>query len=87
MKDSLKKSKTSSPKKHRFKVVLVWFIHNRKCYFFGSISSIFRKFSEDELGCTYETLRHRLRGDNSSHITSRAYFYSDRLIRGASTDV
>ena len=62
------------------KVIHVHFIHGHKNYYFGSVSALFRKFSEKELGCTEASLRHILSGDGNAHITHQAIFFRSRLL-------
>lgn len=62
------------------KVIHVHFIHGHKNYYFGSVSALFRKFSEKELGCTEASLRHILSGDGNAHITHQAVFFRSRLL-------
>ena len=66
--------------KHLRKVIHVHFIHGHKNYYFGSVSALFRKFSEKELGCTAASLRHILTKDGNHHITSLAVFIRSRLL-------
>ena len=40
------------------KIVHVHFLHGHKNYYFGSVSSIFRKFSADDIGISEIRLRH-----------------------------
>lgn len=67
-------------KKKPVKIIFVHFLNGRKNYFFGSISAVFQNFSEQDLGCSEEYLRHVLTTDGSSHLSQRAYFYRSRLI-------
>jgi hypothetical protein len=69
--------------KKTIKVIHVHFMHNKKNYYFGSISAIFKVFTEKELDATIETLRHRLGGEGSKHVTSRACFIRSHLIRSS----
>ena len=63
------------------KVIHVHFIHSKKNYYFGSVSAIFDKFSESELGCSLEYLRHVLVADGSKHLNSSCYFQRSHLIQ------
>ncbi len=63
------------------KVIHVHLLNGRKNHYFGSIHAVFQKFSEDDLGCTEEYLRHVLTHDGSKHLTSKAYFYRSVLIK------
>ena len=63
------------------KVIHVHFIHSRKNFYFGSVSAIFEKFSEREVGCTLEYLRHVLVADGSKHISDRCFFQRSHLIQ------
>ena len=63
------------------KVIHVHFIHSKKNYYFGSVSAIFDKFSEEDVGCTLEYLRHVLVSDGSKHLNSRCYFQRSCLIQ------
>lgn len=62
------------------KVIHVHFLNGRKNYYFGSISAIFQKFSEEEIGCTEEFLRHTLTADDCSHLSPLAFITRSRLI-------
>ena len=62
------------------KVIHVHFIHGHKNYYLGSVSALFRKFSEKELGCTEASLRHILSQDGNHHITRQAIFIRSRLL-------
>lgn len=61
------------------KVIHVHFIHGHQNYYFGSVSALFRRFSERELGCTEASLRHILTEDGNHHITRQAVFIRGRL--------
>jgi len=67
-------------KRKPVKVICVQFLNGRKIFFFGSVSAIFQKFSEEDLGCTEDYLRQVLAADNRSYLSSLAYFYRSRLI-------
>ena len=63
------------------KIIHVHFFNGRKNYYFGSIRAIFQKFTEDELGCTEEYLRHVLTHDGGKHLTGKACFIRSHLIK------
>ena len=63
------------------KVIHVHFIHGHKNFYFGSLSAIFDRFSEEDVGCTLEYLRHVLTGDGSKHINDRCHFQRSTLIQ------
>jgi len=62
------------------KIIHVHFIHGHKNYYFGSVSAVFRKFSEKDLGCTEKYLGHILTEDGMHHITQKALIIRSRLI-------
>ena len=53
------------------KIVHVHFLHGHKNYYFGSVSSIFRKFSADDIGISEIRLRHQLTNDGIIISTKR----------------
>ena len=63
------------------KVIHVHFLNGRKNFYFGSVSAVFQRFSEEDLGCTEEYIRHVLTADGSSHLSSKAYFFRSHLIQ------
>lgn len=73
--------------KRVIKVIHVHFMHDKSNHYFGSITAIFKYFSEEELDVTPGTLRHRLTGDGSKHLSSRACFIRSHLIRSGSDDI
>lgn len=68
--------------KQGIKVIHVHFLTSHKNSYFGSVSAIFRHFSESDIGCSEKYLSHVLKDDGSHHITSRALIVRSRLIRG-----
>lgn len=62
------------------KVIHVHFILTKKNFYFGSIAAIYKYFSPEELGCTKETLAHRLTHDDSHYITGKVLFIRKRLL-------
>ena len=63
------------------KIVHVHFLHGHKNYYFGSVSSIFRKFSADDIGISEIRLRHQLTNDGNHYINKKVVIISSRLIR------
>ena len=63
------------------KVVHVHFIHGRKNYYFGSISAIFSKFSENQIGVSEDYLRHYLFRDNMTYLNNKVMIVRSRIIR------
>lgn len=68
-------------KKQVTKIVHVHFIHGHKNFYFGSVSAIYRKFSEEEIGCTADFLRHQLSYDGSSYINKNVAVWRSHLLR------
>lgn len=62
------------------KVIHVHFISSHKNYYFGSVSALFRKFSEADLDCSEAYLGHLLTEDGMHHITSKVLIIRSRLI-------
>lgn len=63
------------------KVVHVHFLHGRKNFYFGSVSAIYRKFSEEDIGIGEESLRHKLTADGDSYINKKVYIVRSRILR------
>lgn len=63
------------------KVIHVHFLNGRRNYYFGSVSAVFQKFSESDLGCTEAYLQHVLTADGSSHLSSTAFIVRSHLIQ------
>lgn len=63
------------------KIVHVHFLHGHKNYYFGSVSSIFRKFSADDIGISEIRLRHQLTNDGNHYINKKVVIIRSRLIR------
>ena len=63
------------------KIVHVHFLHGHKNYYFGSVSSIFRKFSADDIGISEIRLRHQLTTDGNHYINKKVVIIKARLIR------
>jgi len=63
------------------KVVHVHFIHGRKNYYFGSISAIFSKFSENQIGVSEDYLRHYLCKDEIIYLNKEVMIIRSRIIR------
>ncbi len=63
------------------KVIMVQIIRTKKIYFFGSVSAIFERFSEAEIGMTKGALLHAGLGDGVMKVTGRAIVYQSHLIR------
>ncbi len=67
--------------KHNIKVVHVHFLHGHKNFYFGSVAAIFKKFSEKEIGVSYEYLRHQLKVDGNHYINDEVVIIRSRLLR------
>jgi len=65
----------------QIKIIHVYFLSSRKNHYFGSVRAVFSVFSEEELGCSYNYLRHILSYDGSCHLSSKAYFHRSTLIQ------
>lgn len=67
--------------KHQIKVVHVHFIHGHKNYYFGSVASIYRKFSKKDIGVSEDYLRHQLIDDGNHYINDKVIIIRSRLCR------
>lgn len=63
------------------KIVHVHFLHGHKNYYFGSVSAIFRKFSESDIGISEIRLRHLLTDDGNHYINKNVIVIRARLLR------
>ena len=63
------------------KIVHVHFLHGHKNYYFGSVSVIFRKFSESDIGISEIRLRHLLTDDGNHYINKNVIVIRARLLR------
>lgn len=63
------------------KIVHVHFLHEHKNYYFGSVSAIFRKFSESDIGISEIRLRHLLTDDGNHYINKNVIVIRARLLR------
>lgn len=64
--------------KKTIKVVWVHLIFEKKNYFFGSVSAIFKELTERQIGIKRSTLAHK---PDDTIITKRAIIKKDRLRR------
>lgn len=53
------------------KIIHIHFLVSHKNYYFGSVSAVFKKFSEKDIGCSETYLRHQLTGAGNHHLTKR----------------
>ncbi len=63
------------------KVIHVHLITNKKNYYFGSISAIYTKLTEEEVGMAKSRLLHAGLADGSPIVTKRALIIQSHLIR------
>ncbi len=63
------------------KIIHVHFLVTHKNYYFGSVSAVFRKFTEKEIGCSEEYLRHQLTGNGNHHLSKRVLVIRSILLR------
>ncbi|MBQ9229731.1 MAG: hypothetical protein IJ190_00975 [Prevotella sp.] len=68
------------------KVIHVHLLHERKNYYFGSVSAVFKRLSADQVGCSEDYLRKMLREDGNHHLTQEALIIRSHLIRASETD-
>lgn len=68
-------------KKRHIKVIHVHFLHGHKNYYFGSVSGVYRKFTDADIGCKSWQLRHQLRYDGSTYINSLVVVFRSVLLR------
>lgn len=66
------------PQKKTIKVIWVHLIFEKKNYFFGSVSAIYKELSEKQIGMKQSTLAHKT---EDTIITGRAIIKKDRLRR------
>ena len=67
------------------KVIHVHFIHGHKNYYFGSISAVYSKFNESQIGVTEDYLRHYLFHDNMTYLNNKVMIIRSRIIRKSIT--
>lgn len=63
------------------KIIHVHFITSHKNFYFGSVLAIYKKFTEAEIGCSYNYLSHILTEDGNHHLTDKVLIVRARLIR------
>ncbi len=63
------------------KVVHVHFLHGHKNYYFGSVSAIYHKYSEEDIGIGEISLRHKLTNDGNHYINKKVIVIRSRLLR------
>ncbi|CDD84018.1 uncharacterized protein BN666_00527 [Bacteroides sp. CAG:462] len=63
------------------KVVHVHLIFEKKDYYFGSLAAIYSVLGPEEVGVSYNTLRHIRWSETSVHTTNRAIIKIGTLIR------
>lgn len=68
-------------KRSLIKVVHVHFLHGRRNYYFGSVKAVFRKFSDKDIGCTYDYLSHHLCHDGDKYLNDKVLIIRARLER------
>lgn len=66
------------------KVIHVHLIFEKKDFYFGSISAIFKTLDEERVGIKKNTLLHAGLSDGTSLPTRRAIIKQSHLIRGGS---
>ncbi len=66
------------------KVIHVHLIFKKENYYFGSVSAIFDRLTEEEIGIKKSTLLHSGLTDGSSLPTCRAIITQSHLIRSVS---
>lgn len=65
----------------QIKIIHVHFLVSHKNYYFGSVTAIFKRFTEKEIGCTEKYLRHQLTDNGNHHITKRTLVIRSVLLR------
>lgn len=63
------------------KVVHVHFLKGHKNYYFGSVTAIYRKFTQKEMGVSEIHLRHQLTDDGNHYINKKVIVIRSRLLR------
>lgn len=71
-------------RKTETKVIHVYLIFEKRNFYFGSISAIFKMLDEERVGITKSTLLHAGLSDGSSLPTRKAIINQSHLIRGGS---
>ena len=72
--------KSLDMEKQQRKIVHVHFLHGHKNYYFSSVSAVFRKFSEKELGVSETYIRHQLSSDGNHYINKKVIIIRSRLL-------
>lgn len=65
--------------KQKRKIVHVHFIAGRKNRYYGSVSSLYRDYTSEDLGIGEESLRHYLTYDGCVYLNSKVMIIRDRL--------
>lgn len=76
-----KNNMDNQTQKRQIKVIHVHFLKGRKNYYFGSVSAVYRKFSEEEIGCCEQYARQQLSQDGNIFINNKVMIIRSRLIR------
>ena len=63
------------------KVIHVHFYAGHRNYYFGSVSALFRMFSEEDIGYSEEYVRHTLTEDGNHMLSGKVLIVRSRLIR------
>lgn len=63
------------------KIIHVHFLVSHKNYYFGSVRAVFKKFSEETIGCNESYLRRQLTEDGNKHLTKKVLVIRSSLIR------
>ena len=63
------------------KIIHVHFLVSHKNYYFGSVTAMFKMFTEKDIGYSLEYIRHTLTEDGNHLLSDKALIVSARLIR------
>ena len=65
----------------KIKVIHVHLFNGKKNFYFGSVTAIFKKFSEEEIGYSKEYISHALVEDGNHLLSKKVLIIRSRLIR------
>ena len=63
------------------KIIHVHFLVSHKNFYFGSVTAIFKMFSEKDIGYSEEYIRHTLVEDGNHLLSNKVLIIRSRLIR------
>lgn len=62
------------------KIIHVHFLASHKNYYFGSVSAVYKMFTDQDLGINESYLRHILTEDGNHHLTDKVLIIRSKLL-------